>query len=246
LYILLDPLDFTVVDIGFVISATSVNADTVHKLIKDSIKSIVSNHFSKNIRYGIVVFGSQPRTILEFGEALPSIDLLTMRIDGIQREFGSPDMLKALQAGKELFERRGSRPHSRKFLVVILDNRVRQMIAKMGPEAKKLEMSGIRVIPIAIGQYTYPFQLQSITPLVDNIIEVPKTEDSTMLGEKIIDKIQTSKYSFNRVLIISIFEWRGHENVTDYKFKIIYIYNQLIVVVSDDDADDGGGDDMLM
>lgn len=182
-----------VVDIGFVLSASSVNADTTHKLIKDAIKSIGRAYFSKNVRYGIVVFGSQAKTVLEFGEVLPSIGIFTMKIDAIQRESGPPDMLKALQAGKELFERRGSRPHSRKFLVVILDNRVKQMVAKMGPEAKKLEMSGIRVLPVAVGEYTYPFQLQSITPLVDNILKVPKTEDPTMLGEKIVDKIQKSK-----------------------------------------------------
>lgn len=197
-----DPLEFAVIDIGFAISATSIDAATTFKLMKEAIKSITSKYFTHNLRYGIIVFGSQPNTVLEFGEVLLTVDILKMKIDAIRRLSGSPDMISTLKAGKEMFGRRGSRPHSRKFLVVILDNRVRQLMSLMGPEAKQLEDAGIRVIAIAVGDYTYPQQLHSITPLNDNIMEVPKTEDPTLLGQKIVKKIKKSKSIWHIVLLV--------------------------------------------
>ncbi|KAK3733125.1 hypothetical protein QZH41_003235 [Actinostola sp. cb2023] len=180
------PLEFAAVDIGFAVSSTSLDASTIFTLIKNSIKSIASTYWTKNIRYGIIIFGAQPFTVLDFGAALPSKDILMMKIDAIQRRTGSPNMIETLKSAKQMFERRGSRPHAKKILVVMIDNRVEQRRSLMSPAATPLEYSGIRVIPIVVGTYANPLQLQSITPLRNNIVEVPKTEDPTILGEKIV------------------------------------------------------------
>jgi hypothetical protein len=189
----LDPMEFAAVDLGFAISSTSIDASTTFRLMKEAIKSVVSTYFTKNIRNGIIVFGDQPYKVLDFGEALPSKDVFIMKIDAIRRRTGDPDLIGTMQVAKTMFESRGARPHAKKVLVIILDNAAGQRRSQISRAAKPLEYAGIRVIPVAVGRFAEPQQLESTTPLRDNIIKVPKTEDPTILGRKIINKVKKSK-----------------------------------------------------
>lgn len=186
-------MEFAAVDLGFAISSTSIDALTTFNLMKDAIKSVVSTYSTKNIRYGIIVFGDQPYKVLDFGEALPNKDILTMKIDAIRRRSGDPNLIGTMQVAKTMFEGRGARPNAKKILVVIVDNDAPQRRSQISVAAKPLEYVGIRVVPVAVGRYAEPQQLESTTPLRDNIIEVPKTEDPIVVGKKIVDKVKKSK-----------------------------------------------------
>ena len=191
--VLSDPMEFAAVDLGFAISSTSIDASTTFNLMKDAIKSVVSTYFTKNIRYGIIVFGDQPYKVLDFGEALPSKDILTMKIDAIRRRSGDPNLIRTMQVAKTMFEGRGARPNAKKILVVIVDNDAQQRRSLINRAAKPLEDVGIRVIPVAVGRFAELQELESTTPLRDNIMQVSKTEDPVLVGRKIIGKVKKSK-----------------------------------------------------
>ena len=106
--ITLGELEFMAVDIGFAISSTSFDADSIFKLMKDTIKTIASKYWTHNLRYGVIVFGSKLNIELEFGEALPSLQILKKKIDAIPSRQGPPNIIETLEKGKEMFEKRGT------------------------------------------------------------------------------------------------------------------------------------------
>lgn len=74
-------------------------------------------------------------------------------------------------------------------LVIILDKKSSNTPAEIKTNAKPLEKSGIRVIPVAVGTDADPTELEKTTSNKENLLEVPKDEKPDRLGQKIMDKI---------------------------------------------------------
>ena len=78
------------------------------------------------------------------------------------------------------------RPNARRILVVISDNRSTSNLKNVTDEARDLEMEDTRVIPVAMGGDADLYELQKITPWIDDIVETEKDDNPFRIAEKIL------------------------------------------------------------
>ena len=74
-------------------------------------------------------------------------------------------------------------------LVIIVDKKSSNTPTEIKTNAKPLEKSGIRVIPVAVGIDAEPSELEKTTSNKENLLKVAKDEKPNSLGQKIMDKI---------------------------------------------------------
>ena len=78
-------------------------------------------------------------------------------------------------------------------MVIIVDKKSSNTPDEIKTSAKPLERIEVRVIPVAVGPVADPKELEKTTGNKENILEVPKDENSNTLGQKIMDKILKRK-----------------------------------------------------
>ena len=79
--------------------------------------------------------------------------------------------------------------------MVIADKRSASNQENVTNEAKDLETEDVRVIPVAMGSDADVYELQKITPWLDDIIETDKDENPFEVVEKILGTGFTGKRS---------------------------------------------------
>ena len=156
--------------------------------MKDVIKSAVDTYAMRKLRYGIVVYGSKPVTWTDFGDEFSSDEDLKTLIDSLPRPKDRPALDEALIKGKELFDKSQDRPNAKKVLVVITDKKSTSNLVDVEDAAKPLEKSGIKLIPVAIGDEADVAELEKITTVKGDIINVTKDVEPVHLREKIMKK----------------------------------------------------------
>ena len=75
--------------------------------------------------------------------------------------------------------------------------------AKIRAQANLLRYKVVKVIPVAIGNEVDPKELEKATEDGENVITVPKNENSEKLGQKIMDKVVAGAYD-NASMLIAI------------------------------------------
>lgn len=188
-----DTLETVAIDLGFAISATSIQASTIFKLMQDTLKTIVSTLDTDNIHYSIIVFGRTPSLVTSFNNKFPDKETLINRITQLKSRPGVADLNAAMDLAKRAFKGSGSRDKARKILVVIVDNKSGNGREEVRGTARELEEEMIRVIPVAVGPYADPVELVETSPLKETLIKVPSSERPKPLAKKILDKIRDSK-----------------------------------------------------
>lgn len=106
---------------------------------------------------------------------------------------GVADLKSAMDLAGRAFRGSGSRVKARKILVVIVDNKSGNGKEEIRSAARSLEEERIRVIPVAIGEYSNPNELFETSPLKETLVKVPSSERPKPLAKKILDKIRKSK-----------------------------------------------------
>ena len=109
------------IDLAFALSSTSASSSETHKLMKDTINAIVNEYGIDRIHYSIIVFGSSPKTFVQFSEKFPRAQVLKDFVSALPRREGGPSLDEALQEGRRLFLSPFVRPNAKKVLVVITD-----------------------------------------------------------------------------------------------------------------------------
>lgn len=189
-----DPLDRQYIDIVFAVSASSSEAEDTMQLMKAALQSIVSTHGTKNIHYSVISYGAQIRRIVSFQDTFPDDQALIQKLDDMSAVPGTPNLVLSLAEAKSAFEGPGARPNAKKFLVIIADNESGSTKDDILKSALVLEVSGVKVIPIVIGNNVKREELEKVTPYKENIIAVSTKVIPENLGKKIIDKVRESKY----------------------------------------------------
>ena len=182
------------VDVAFAISATSQDSSgATFQLMQNSIKSIIETYGATSIHYGLMVFGDRPKTLATFGEGLSPKDF-KRRLESASAVSGVPDLKTALEQGKKLFDGPGARPNAKRFLVIITDSNSENDKDDLKEAGTSLIEAECWVIPVQIGTELDPEEFHSITPVKNNIVKVPKTENPEKLAEKITAKMKERKF----------------------------------------------------
>ena len=182
------------VDLGFAISATGVDAEDTYEKMKDVVKSIVETYGLVSIRYGVISFGKTPSTNIAFSQSFPDKDVLLRMLDLYLTPRGTPDLQKALEEAKTLFDRAPARPDAKKVLAVIMDSKSSSDPDGIAKAAEALNEDEIQVIPVGIGSNIDDKELESITNNKDNVVGAEKDEDMSVVGKEIMEKVQRSEY----------------------------------------------------
>lgn len=189
MFSLLDPLKGTSIDVGFSMSATSQDASTTIKLIRDSIAYFIDSYGTTNIRYCIMTFGERPTILAPFAEKQSPEDLKKI-IESATLSAGKPNLVNLFPEVKSLFEKAGARPYAQKFLVVFVDNKSPNERVDLIEASKPLIEQELWIVPVAIGEKSNEEELQLITTLKSTTVKVPSTGDPKKTAEEIADKMK--------------------------------------------------------
>lgn len=89
--------------------------------MKDMINTIVSDYGINKFHYSVIVFGSSPKTFVQFSETFPNAQNLKDFVSALPRRVGGPSLDEALKEGRKLFLSPFVRRNAKKVLVVITD-----------------------------------------------------------------------------------------------------------------------------
>ena len=104
--------DVLTVDLAFALSATSADANTNFKLMKDTIKAFADMYGMAKIHYAVIAYGQTPRKWFDFKSQPSDFEAFKRTIDEIAREVGIVALDKAVEEARKLFDE--SRPQARK------------------------------------------------------------------------------------------------------------------------------------
>ena len=179
-------------DLGFAISIGSTNADANLRKIKDTIKAVIDRYGKRDIRYSFILFGNIPSKIVRFAESeLYTIELLKNQVDSFSSISGSA-LDKALDEARKMFEDT-ARPDAKKVLVVIMDQGQSNDPEKTKEKARDLRESGIKVVPVTLGEEANPDELTEITRNKENLVKVETDENPEKAAVKIMIKVLEGK-----------------------------------------------------
>lgn len=182
------------VDLGFAISVTDIRANETYENMKDVVKYIVNTQGIANIRYGIILFADSANTYIPFSHTFPDKGTLMSLLDAFPAPLGSPDLQKALDEAKSMFDKAPSRrPGAKKVLVVIMDKKSINDAIAIRKAATGLEEEDIQVIPVGVGANVDDEHLESITSNKKNVITTDKDGDPSSVGKEILEKIIQGK-----------------------------------------------------
>lgn len=156
--------------------------------MKETVKFIIKKYGVDNLRYAVIIYGSDAKVTLSFGRTFSSLENWLTTVDGIRNEAGNPALENALQKAVELFQS-SARKDAKKVLVVIADKSPIGNIEETGNEAQELEFADVKIVPVAIGGDIDPKEIEEISPYKDVLVVVPGEVDPTELGKSVMVKV---------------------------------------------------------
>lgn len=179
-------------DLIFAISTISPKADVNFAKIKEVIQDLIDRYGVQRVYYSIILFGRDPSVRIKFTQQLNE-DSLKNAVNRLPRPSGGSSLQAALEKAREVFDE-GSRPDSKKVLVVILDRKSESTIANVRDAASKLEEDGVKVIPVAFGSRADTDEVEAATPNKANFVKINDTALPTECAEEISERITDSEY----------------------------------------------------
>jgi len=179
-------------DLIFAISTISPKADVNFAKIKEVIQDLIDRYGVQRVYYSIILFGRDPSVRIKFTQQLNE-DSLKNAVNRLPRPSGGSSLQAALEKAREVFDE-GSRPDSKKVLVVILDRKSESTIANVRDAASKLEEDGVKVIPVAFGSRADTDEVEATTPNKANFVKINDTALPTECAEEISERITDSEY----------------------------------------------------
>ena len=185
-----DELRTPKIDLGFVISAYATSAADTFQRMKETINAIVDEYgVSGRIRYGLVTFGRDATRKLSFSREISDINSLKDKIKNTRRPFGDPDLQKALEEAKKLFETEPKRPDAMKVIVVITDKKSTSRPEDVKMAFVPLAEEGVKIIPVAVGSSADPDELERVTSNRGYLIMTERELDPDVTAEQIMEMI---------------------------------------------------------
>ena len=132
------------IDVAFAISSNAPGSEQSFKKIKDAMDFIIRNYGADRMRYAVVRFGSSAFEDISFQD-VKTVDELREQIDQMSRPSGMPNLKKALEKVKAMFDQAPERSGAKRFLVVVMDTKSSNSPEEITKEAESLEKDRIKV-----------------------------------------------------------------------------------------------------
>ena len=121
-----------------------------------------------------------------------TIERLKNRVGSFSVRSGA-NLEKALDEARKMFEDT-ARSDAKKVLVVIMDQGQSSNSGKTEEKARDLRESGVKVLPVALGDESNPDELSEIAPHKEYLVKMKEDEDPEKAAEKIMDKVLVGKF----------------------------------------------------
>lgn len=158
-----------------------------------TVNRIIQRYGITRIHYSVIIFGSTPRKHFDFSKTFPNKDVLVRVVSRLPKRSGRPDLAKALESVKKVYELRQVRPNAKKVVVVILDNKSVNTTKELKENAAFIVDKGILAICVGVGSSIEFKELQIITEEDRNIIQVKRNKNPDELAKEIMAIILRSK-----------------------------------------------------
>lgn len=175
------------VDLGFALSASASDASKNFAKMKSVINSIIDQYSIRRIKYGVVVYGNNAKTVIDFQQVFSKEDDLKQYLSTVTPAAVGSSLDKGLAEGEQLFASGGARPNARKVLVVFTDKKSTGDEQMALTEAKELRDQGIKVIAIALGSESDVAELKDVATDGRHVIPAKKTDDSDELAGEVME-----------------------------------------------------------
>lgn len=183
-----DPARLNEVNLGFAISASSLDSDRTFKLMQDVVKSTMNKYPPASIYYSVLSFGDPTVVHINFEDKMSDEDR-KRAIDSIVKPSGKASLDKALDKARSLFEEAAiKRPTAKNILVVIVDKKSDSKLDDVKASARLLEDVGIKVVVVAVGNEVDQPEVLVVSPtsILTNTTDKPDSVAEKII--KIIDK----------------------------------------------------------
>ena len=187
----MSPANIPEVDLGFALSADSIDSEDVFVLMKSIIKAIIDRYGTDKLDYSVIVYGKVPTTSFNFGTKFPDKDSMKRSVDALPKKEGPVDLVKALEEARNLFTNTPTRPNAKKVLVVVTDAFSEINSDNLQLTTRTLRKNEIRIVSVAMGSNTIVKQLEDVSFSNDDVISVPnhKAKRPVELAEEIMIKV---------------------------------------------------------
>lgn len=199
-----------VTNILFAVSTTTPNPDKRLTIVKNAIKNIIDDLGQGKVRYAFMTFGRQTTSVLDFNQPTPDTNTLKKYIDRASVLSGPPDLTKALQESKKIFEKSG-RPNARKILVVIKDQTSLSDPSDLRAAAVSLYRDNVEVIPVFLGGKDNSEEFEKITPDKLRTVQTKPDVYPEMLAKAILQQVAKGKQisldlptEINTIILVTI------------------------------------------
>ena len=162
--------------------------------MKRTVQSIVEKYGVNRIHYSVIVFGSVAISHIDFSTSIPDRQELIRKVVRLPKSTDSPDLVKALEKAKQVFELQEVRPNAKKVLVVILDNASTSNKKELKKAVHVLVNKSVLIIGVGVGSAVDPEQLEIITEEIRNVIRVGTDKNPDELAKEIMAIILRSKF----------------------------------------------------
>ena len=179
--------DIPLVDLGFALSASASDASKNFDKMKSVINSIIDQYSISRIKYGVVVYGYNATTVIDFQQVFLKEENLKQYLSTVQPASGGSSLERGLTEGKELFEAGGTRPNARKVLVVFTDKKSTGDDKMAEAAAMELQDQGIKVIAIGLGSESDLTELKDVATDGRHVIPAKRTDDTDELAGEIME-----------------------------------------------------------
>ena len=180
-------------------SATSASSVSSFNLMKSTVQSIVQKYGVDRIHYSVIVFGTVATTEIDFSRKFPDREELGRIVSRLPKRGGRPDLVKALQKAKDVFELREVRPNAKKVLVVIMDNVSVANRKDLKEVVTVLVNESVLIIGVGVGSSVGKKDLEIITEEIRNIITVGLNKNPDELAKEIMAIILRSKFLHSNI-----------------------------------------------
>lgn len=164
--------------------------------MKSTVISLVHQYGITRIHYSVIIFGTNSTTYIDFSDTLPNKDYLIRLVSRLEKSSGKPDLAKAMEDVKKVYELQQVRPNAKRVLVVILDNKSVNTVNQLNKIVPVLVDKGVLVISVAVGRSVDKKESEIITEENRNIIVVGVNEKPNELVKKIMTIILRSKFIY--------------------------------------------------
>ena len=157
--------------------------------MKDVINNIVEDYGTRDIRYCLILYGSEASTKFSFTNDPVDPGRLQNFVNFMPLSIPPSSPHVALEEASKAFQGRGARPNATKVLVVMTDMKGDSIEKEIESAAKPLTQMKVKVIAVAIGGAVDPDEMVNVTGDNNNVVQASVDEDPESLSKKLMKKV---------------------------------------------------------